>query len=288
LIQRTEAVIPLQHRSIRFDGHAVTVSHDQEEMPALLDFLFRDIHTRDTGSAADPVRFQVTHNGEENSWVLRRNDTVLYRGADIDGLGNVLMGEVLFHLIEHNSNGMAIHAGLVSGQDGAWLLPADSGSGKTSVTTWLLTRGYHYHTDELVILDPNSESVTPFTRPLNVKTSGLAAINALVDLNAISGDIRSSAMVTMIPHRLVNPDYRPEVPPLSAIIFPHYSSDSEPGLQQLSGAEAGLELMRSNVIARNLPGHGFADVVRLVRRLPAYRLHYGHFDDLEELFGSVG
>jgi hypothetical protein len=92
----------------------------------------------------------------------------------------------------------------------------------------------------------------------------------------------------MIPHRLINPDYRHEIPPLSAIIFPHYSRDTMPELQELSGAEAGLELMRSNVIARNLPGHGFGDIVQLVRQLPAYRLFYRHFSDLDDLTRAIG
>ena len=278
----------MQHLSVRFDGHAVTVSHDHPEVSSLLDFLFGDIESHDVDSAEGPIRFRVVRKDAEPGWELYRNDSVLFRGPDIDGLGNILLGEALFYLIENNRNGMAVHAGLVSGPEGAWLLPAESGSGKTSVTTWLLTRGFHYHTDELVILRPATQAVSAFTRPLNVKTSGLEAIGKLLDLEAMQGEIRSSAMVTMIPHRLINPDYRPTVPALSAIIFPHYSRDTVPEMQRLSGAEAGLELMRSNVIARNIPGHGFADIVRLVRKLPAYRLFYRHFNDLDDLIGNIG
>ncbi len=280
----------MPHCLIRFDGHAVCVSHAHDAADELLTFLFRDIEREQVEEdSLDPgvTRFNIDRAENSKTWALVRNDTPLYRGEDLNGLGNILMGEALFNLIEHNDNGMAIHAGMVSGPRGAWLLPAESGSGKTSVTTWLLTRGFRYHTDELVILKPDDSTATPFTRPLNVKKGGLEAIGSIVDLDALAPDIRSSGMVTMIPHRLVNPDFQAQVPDLDAIIFPHYSSDNEPILQRLSGAEAGLELMRSNVIGRNLPGHGFADVVRLVRGLPSYRLYYRHFDDLEALFQAL-
>ena len=90
-------------------------------------------------------------------------------------------------------------------------------------------------------------------------------------------------MVTMIPHRLIQPDYKKDIPGLGKIIFPKYIADSESQITKLSGAEAGLELMRSNVIARNLPKHGFNQVIQLVRDIPAYRLHYQSFQDLPSL-----
>lgn len=274
---------------INFDGQSVSVSCPPGEAADLLDFLFIDLDTgsrSDNDSDSDGPVFAI-RRGSDAIWELWRDEVNLFRGQDINGLGNVLIGEVLYSLIEHNHGGMAIHAALVSGAGGAWLLPADSGSGKTSVTTWLLAQGYHYHTDELVVIDPATRAMTPFTRPLNVKVTGRDAINDLIGLDRLANEIRSSGMVTMIPHRAVNPSFTTRIPPLSAIVFPHFSVDSEPGMQRLGGAEAGLELMRSNVIARNLPGHGFNEVVRLVRNLPAFRLRYRHFDDLEALFGQI-
>ena len=277
----------MQLRKIKFDGQSVSIGHPPGAAESLLDFLFLDLETAEsTVGDGEAASFRI-HRDQDDVWELRRDELTLFRGRDINGLGNVLIGEVLFCLIENNQGGMAIHAGLVSGSQGAWLLPADSGSGKTSVTTWLLTRGYNYHTDELVVVNLEKKSLTPFTRPLNVKASGRAAIDELIDLERIEADIRTSGMVTMIPHRSVNPVFTDSIPALSAIVYPHFSLDSEAGMHRLSGAEAGLELMRSNVIARNLPGHGFGDVVSLVRHLPAFRLHYRHFDELAELFAQI-
>jgi hypothetical protein len=272
-------------KAITFNGHKVVICYASKEAEPLLEFLFADIRQEKVGT--EDARFTIAQDSKNNKWSLTRNKTILFQGDDINGLGNTLSGEVLFSLIENNQQGMAIHAGLVSTEKGSLLLPADSGSGKSSVTTWLLTRGWHYHTDELVMLDLASDQIRAFTRPLNIKASGLDTIGNIFDLEKHKDQVRSSNMVTMIPHRLVNPEYKSEIPEIRAVVFPKYSADTEPGIQRISGAEAGLEMMRSNVIARNLPGHGFGNVIRLVRNLPAYRLHYQHFDNLQQLIAVV-
>ncbi|MFN8459220.1 MAG: hypothetical protein U0401_31985 [Anaerolineae bacterium] len=52
-------------------------------------------------------------------------------------------------------------------------------------------------------------------------------------------------------------------------------------LRPLSQAQAGLALMQCLLNARNLPEHGFPEVTRLIRQVPAYHLGYSHFGQLE-------
>lgn len=279
-----------QSSRVCFDGQQIFIGWEDEpmlndEVPALLEFLFGDMPPQQ--NCEGDTQFSIAFDQSSDCWTLTRDDNVLFVGQQLNGLGNVLSGEALFSLIENNSRGMAIHAGLVSNDRGSVLLPADSGSGKSSVTTWMLSRGWRYHTDELVIVDVDSGRLDAFTRPLNIKTHGKEPVAALLNLDLDGDLVRPCNMVTMIPHREVNPTWQSVIPPLVAIVFPVYSRDMEPDLRPIGGAEAGLELMRSNVIARNLPGHGFAGITRLVRDLPAYRLHYQHFDNLDELLGPL-
>lgn len=273
-------------RDVAFDGCKVSVTHPNlAEINHLMEFLFADI--AEPNESAPIESFAIEQNQQASVWTLLKDGKSLYKGESVAGLGVILMGEVLFHLIRENRTGMAIHAGLVSNDQTTTLIPGTSGSGKSSVTTWLMRNGMRYHTDELVTIDLKTEAVSPFTRPLNIKTRGLEAVREIVDLDAIKSEIHVSAGVTMIPHRLVNPDFRVEKPTITHILFPKYLAESEPEVIRLSGAEAGLELMRSNVIARNIPSHGFNEVIKLVKNIPAFKLHYQHFDDLEKLTQSV-
>ena len=51
-------------------------------------------------------------------------------------------------------------------------------------------------------------------------------------------------------------------------------------MQPLTPAQAGLRLMQCLINARNLPEHGFPEIARLSRRVPAYRMTYASFDPL--------
>ena len=263
----------------------ISIEFESDQIVDLLDFLFSDLEPKAMPNL--DASFRVELLPQQTAWRLTRENAELISDCALNDLGNILAGEVLFSLIEHNHTGLAIHAGLVSANQRSMLLPADSGSGKSSVTAWLLTQGWHYHTDELVLIDLNSGKLDAFTRPLNIKPSGLKAISDIIDLKKIQSDLLVCNLATMIPHRLVNPNFSRVIPELKLIVFPQYNPDTVPDIKRLSGAEAGLELMRSNVIARNLPGHGFGTVTKLVKNVPAYRLHYRHFDDLEVLFSKI-
>ena len=276
----------MNHRRISFAGHAVSIEFDEVEVETLIDFLFYDLEQ--DASLTPEASFRIYHETDSEHWKLVRDQTELFIGNELNELGNVLAGETLFSLITNNHSGIAIHAGLVSKDEKCLLLPADSGSGKTSVTTWMLTRGWQYHTDELVLIDLESGELTPFTRPLTIKPSGLQPLSEIFDIEKNKAKLRASRSATMIPHRLINPNYICQVPDLSLIVFPHYAPKLEPELRLLTRAAAGLELMRSNVIARNLPGHGFNHITQLVKSTPAYRLHYQHFSDLDSLLGNIG
>ena len=277
----------MDRREISFDGHKVTVEFMHPEASDLLAFLFSDLSEETDHKSNATFLIEKEEASAHDNWKLSRDGESLFTGECIAGLGVMLMGDVLFRLICDNRKGLAIHAGLVSDGNGSILIPGVSGSGKTSVTTWLVTYGMRYHTDELVTIDLATGAAKAFTRPLNVKTCGMSAIQSIIDLDAIRDQLRISREVTMIPHRLVNPDFNADFPGISRIIFPSYISDSDPELVKLTGAEAGLELMRSNVIARNLPAHGFNEIIRLVRNIPAYRVHYRHYDDLPALIEQI-
>jgi hypothetical protein len=45
--------------------------------------------------------------------------------------------------------------------------------------------------------------------------------------------------------------------------------------------------MKTHVIARNLPGHGFEQLLDIVKSVPAYKLNYNHFDTLPELLSGL-
>lgn len=272
---------------IHLAGHAVMVSCDDSKAQEMLSFMFDDIPGGEYASIEAHFWIKQAANKTNGTWVISKDEEQLYQNKSLTDAANYLMGEVLLHLMTNNRKYMAIHAALVSDTHGGILVPGESGNGKSSLSIWMTLNGYHYHTDELVMIKPGSLETRVFTRPLNIKSHGIAAIENLIDIDELDPAVSKGDFITMIPHRALNPDFIESSPRISRLLFPKYSRDADNSLSPLSGAAAGIELMKTNVIARNLPGHGFEQLLDIVKTVPAFKLNYNHFDALPALLEEM-
>jgi hypothetical protein len=81
---------------------------------------------------------------------------------------------------------------------------------------------------------------------------------------------------------VLRPTNRLSEPPPALIIFPRYRPQTDFALQPLSKAQAGLELMQTLVNAKYLSDHGFSEITRLVKDVPAYKMRYANFAQIGE------
>ena len=96
-----------------------------------------------------------------------------------------------------------IHAGVVGCDAGAIVLPASSGSGKTSLVAALIQRGARYYSDEVALID-GAGRVLPYPRPLFRRSDGQQRPVLATSLGARIGSgplpIRSIVAVRYDPH----------------------------------------------------------------------------------------
>lgn len=271
-------------KTVSLGGHAVHIRGETRAAEDILSFMFDDIPE----SSYESVEAEfVLRPKDQDNWEVLRGEKQLFQKNSLTDAANFLMGEVVYHLIENNQNYMAIHAALLSDEQGGILMPGESGNGKSSLSIWMTRNGYFYHTDELVLIKPGSLQTRVFTRPFNIKSHGVEAIASLVDIDRLEPPAERGDFITMIPHRALNPRFLLEPPDISRILFPKFSREGPNSLQKLTPAAAGIELMKTNVIARNLPGHGFEQLLEIVKSVPAYKLNYNHFDALPELLAQL-
>jgi hypothetical protein len=133
----------------------------------------------------------------------------------------------------------------------------------------------------LVFISQGTDTMQPFPRPLNLKHPARPLFEDHIDFDSQDNQILSAGTTDLIPAKLLNPQTTLSEPPLRLIIFPNYQADSDFELRQLSRAQAGLELMQCLINARNLPDHGFPEVIRLARAVPAYKMIYANFIQIE-------
>ncbi len=211
---------------------------------------------------------------------------------DISAAGDAiyyLTDRIAYHVADRTADAHCLHAAAVVRGRKALLMPAVSGSGKSSFCAWLVSQGYRYLTDELVLLKPTG-GVTGLRRPIQIKPQGLEAIANLLEkpeqiLAGQSANAISIECLTGLAQeaRQIKSEYEPEI---SGFVFPKYRPAAGFKFTKLPSAEAGLALMGCHVNFRNLENGGFKELMTLVRSTPSYSLVYGGFSDLPENFIS--
>jgi hypothetical protein len=288
--------------SVDFAGLSVPIRYDDSKALAFLDFLFGDLHDPTVASslgishhavdrAADTATTLTILCTEGEKYTLADGSGTLFAGNLNVQCAAVLFDQVIFHLLNHLKDGVALHSEAVVYQGKTILLPGQSGSGKSTVSAWLTSEHSacrcSYLTDELVVLPENSSgSVVPFPRPLCIKAGATAAIRAIIPKNG-EEQILADKQGTLVPHRLLNPDFPFLVPPVSLLLFPTYQAGSPLQIEKISPARTSVLLMTCDVNARNLVDHGFRQLVELARSTPAYQIVYSSFAEFNELLPDL-
>jgi hypothetical protein len=210
----------------------------------------------------------------------------LYKGGGAAKAADLLLSQSCYHLADRSQGGVLFHAGALArpGQGTGLLLPGGIGAGKTTLTAWLLTRGLDYLTDELAFVPDGAETMQTFARPLNLKRPARAALRGCFNFKRHADRMLSTSAGDLISPDALQPTRLAGAPGdtlVSLIIFPRYQAGSHFVWQPLSKAQAGLALMKCLVNARNLPEHGFPQISRLAKTVPAYHMTYADFDQVE-------
>jgi hypothetical protein len=133
-----------------------------------------------------------------------------------------------------------LHAGAVVCQDRLVLLPAVSGSGKTSLTARLVAAGCEYFTDEAVLLERGSGRVRPAPLSLCIKNTGLEVLAPYFPgLSELPEHLRQDGIQVRYlppPKSSLPPEGRALRP--SVLVFPRYAEGAGVAIRPLSKAEA--------------------------------------------------
>ncbi len=266
-----------RQRVISFAGGTVTIEHSGARAAAIVDFLCRWMPTGDATLPSSLYRVAQSH---AKHLALYKGEELVYEGESEAILAELLLGETCRQLAEQSQGGLLFHAAGLAWHGQGILVPGAPGAGKTTLSAWLTLRGLDYLTDELVFVPHQSVRLHALTRPLNLKKEARQALQNYFDFNAHAAHILSSSQADLAPPTLLRAANTLCQPPLRLILFPHYQPDSTGALRALSKAQAGLFLMQCLINARNLPGHGLAEIARLAQAAPAYTLSYASFDQL--------
>ena len=212
---------------------------------------------------------------------LWEDGLLIHKTVDKGAVAENLQARATRMLLEKSQGGLAFHAAGLSAGDRAVILPAQSGSGKTTLCAWLAGQGYSCLCDDVVWVPWGLDRLVPLRRPVQIKGESRTVLAPHFNCRAQPDQVLHSENYCLAPCDLLGPPAKVLHPRLSLIVFPSFRPGAELVFRRLSPAQTGLALMECLVNARNLAGHGLDEALRLARLIPAWRLVYSHFEQLD-------
>jgi hypothetical protein len=185
--------------------------------------------------------------------------------------------------VANSSSHYSLHAGAVARKDMVVLLPGASRSGKSTLTTALVARGYELISDELASVEVDSGRLETVRMPISLRDDVLDVLHLGNGRAAVRGPSRS--------HRVAPSEVGGRyaraggVPCL--VVAPRYRHGTSAALEHLRPASAVVMLMDVSCSRRRFGARGLDLVIDLVRRLPCYRLTYSDARDAARVIDGL-
>lgn len=271
----------MREYSIAFAGNNVLIRYESTAVETFVSRLFADMRGIASSRPPESVLEILAGSDGDRQLILTDNGDFFASGTLGVSFAAALFDRVLFHLLNKNAGGVALHAGAVAYGQQVILIPGQSGAGKSTLTAWLTARGFSYLSDELIFLPSSGPRLTlSFTRPFHIKPGSKDVVKTLLALDHPS-DLLEDEHGMIVPHRAINPSSRPAESPPSLLLFPAYRADTTLQVERMSRAQAGTYLMGCDVNGRNLADHGFRQLMEVAKSAPAYRVVFNSFAGLE-------
>ncbi len=266
-------------------GYSFAVSSSQRKITDDIQYVLGDF-TISRAARRAPVhvyRFVELGSRRDQRHRLSLDGVEVTTASSLREVFYAFLNHVHSMMFERTRDLLLVHAGCVSQGDVAVLLPADPGSGKTTLVASLVRAGFGYLSDEIAPVDPQSGLVHPFPRALIVRKSSLR----------LFGDVPAStglSPVTYKNRRFISAQdlgaetvRGPRLPGL--VVVPRFEPGAETSLTPLRPAETAIELWQHVMNLRNLAAAPALDAIRRVAvRVRGYRLVTG---DLNEGIATV-
>lgn len=179
---------------------------------------------------------------------------------------------------------VVIHSGVLALGDDAVLFPAPPGSGKSTMTAHLAFNGWRLLSDEMALITPLSQSVTPFVRPICLKNQSIELAKQWftnAQFSSIAKDTHKGDVIHLAPPIHQPSDlHRPAM--IKAIVFPQYQADADIDIIELNQSQAMHQLADNSFNYSVLGERGFNTLIGVVEKVRCFQISYSHASDVQE------
>lgn len=262
-------------------GYPVVLDVPDRDARAAVTAIFRAFTPSPEVDRDDATRYVIARE-ETGQWAVWAEDTVIYRATTLPDVLVALEWHIVTALIAQRRDRFHLHGAALGTPDGAGsiLILGASGSGKTTLTLALMARGFMPHTDDIILIDPQSLAPETFRRAFHVDTTTRALIEALPHPNAWDFD-------ALPPGYFMPPQWADKSAPVRAIFFPTLHPQEPPSATALTIADAVTTLLPFSTTLDQAPAFALPTAARLTERAACYALTTGDLAKTADLIART-
>jgi HprK-related kinase A len=189
----------------------------------------------------------------------------------------------------HSHQYLIIHAAVIEKEGKSALMPAPPGSGKSTLCTGLVMRGWRLLSDELALYDMSTGLVHGMSRPINLKNKSIDVIQAFAPDAVMTAPMPDTTKGTVA---LLRPPVGSvlrggEPVRITWIVLPKYSAGALPELVSHSRAQTFM-LLAEQSFNYDIQGvRGFNAIGDLVDQSKCFQFSYSQLDDAVRVFDDL-
>lgn len=226
---------------------------------------------------------------DRHQWFLLCADEVVDWCSNPASIVPMLHANVLRNAYKTSGCTLALRAAAVTRDNDCVLMPGASGSGKTTLTAALLSHGFRYCSDELVLLTQEPTQMRPVPTCLSMKTGCWAAVDALFpEVHQLPTHFRSDGKQVryLEPRGSLGKTRGPQK--ATRIVFPVWTSGVHAEIRRLAPAEALMMLATSSYELTNCTNsEAQTSLARWVSGLPCFELRYDSMADAVHVISTL-
>ncbi len=274
----------MAEKFISFADQTLSITFPQQAAQ-IVNFTFLDFPEGLANTTCPSI--EVRYNEQKRLFTVSEDNQQI--GGDLEPaeLSLLLLSRSTYSLIHDIHGGMAIHGAAIQHNNKAVLIPGKSGTGKSILTSWLLSKGYNYLTDELTYFPEGSDYFIALNRPIHIKETGRHILEQFCTFHNQQNNYVQSAKTTLFSHRIFDTNSIQHQPELSFLLFIEQDNNSTLAINSISPAQAAKRLMESFANSRNTGLHGFHQLASLTKKIPAIHLQYGNLESLENVLEPI-
>jgi len=222
-----------------------------------------------------------------DDFAVHRDGAETYRGPSLDTAIEKIAAHVVMFVFGRGGWVLSVHAAAVGNAAGCVLMPGNSGSGKSTITAALLSRGHYYLTDDIVLFHPDTLHAMPLPCSLTLKSGSWDALAPYLDGlgdQPVRRRLGKDTRYWPPPRERIAP--RPL--PVKAMVFPRHAAGAATRFTPISALDAlNLIVAAPSSIAAPSDADTIRRIVDWVEGVPAYRLDYSVLEEAVAAVESV-